>query len=162
PGADGIKTGYVRQSGRCLVASATHPEGGEPWRLIAVVLHSPDTYGDCAALLDYGFSHYQPLLFARRGEQVGMAAVRDGDPSEVPARAQQDLFAIVPRGSVPFAAPGSWRLAPGADMAARPASSEPGARSQAPGAAPEALERRVTLATLTAPVRRDQPIGTLS
>src|SRR5206468_3741874 len=46
PGADGIKTGYVRQSGRCLVASATHPEGGEPWRLIAVVLHSPDTYGD--------------------------------------------------------------------------------------------------------------------
>jgi serine-type D-Ala-D-Ala carboxypeptidase (penicillin-binding protein 5/6) len=41
PGCDGIKTGYVRQSGKCLVASATRTEEGHPWRLIAVVLNSP-------------------------------------------------------------------------------------------------------------------------
>jgi D-alanyl-D-alanine carboxypeptidase (penicillin-binding protein 5/6) len=140
PGADGIKTGYVRQSGRCLVASASRQEGGQPWRLIAVVLHSPDTYGDCAALLDYGFSHFQPLLFARRGEQVGMARVKGGVPAEVPALAQSDIFAVVPRASLTGAAAGKVTLASGAP----------------------ATERRVTLASLKAPVRRDQPIGTLS
>jgi D-alanyl-D-alanine carboxypeptidase (penicillin-binding protein 5/6) len=140
PGADGIKTGYVRQSGRCLVASATRHEAGQPWRLIAVVLHSPDTYGDCAALLDYGFRQFQPFLFARRGEQVGMAKVRDGIPSEVPALAQQDIYAVMPRGNGSGARVRNVSLAP---------------------AAP-AMERQITLAALTAPVRRDQPIGTLS
>jgi len=51
PGATGVKTGYTRLSGHCLVASATR--GGRS--LIAVVLASPDTYGDATKLLDLGF-----------------------------------------------------------------------------------------------------------
>jgi serine-type D-Ala-D-Ala carboxypeptidase (penicillin-binding protein 5/6) len=64
PGADGIKTGYVHQSGLTLVASATH----DGWRLIAVVLHSGDMYGDASRLLTYGFAHYHPALLAAAGE----------------------------------------------------------------------------------------------
>jgi serine-type D-Ala-D-Ala carboxypeptidase (penicillin-binding protein 5/6) len=60
PGADGVKTGYVHQSGQTLVASATH----QGWRLIAVVLHSRDLYGDASRLLNYGFVHSQPALTA--------------------------------------------------------------------------------------------------
>jgi len=56
PGADGVKTGYVHQSGQTLVASATH----HGIRLIAVVLHSRDVYGDAARLLDFGFAHHHP------------------------------------------------------------------------------------------------------
>ncbi len=52
-GADGVKTGYTRASGPCLVASATR----HGIRLIAVVLDSPDHYGDTIRLLDYGFRH---------------------------------------------------------------------------------------------------------
>jgi serine-type D-Ala-D-Ala carboxypeptidase (penicillin-binding protein 5/6) len=158
PGADGIKTGYVHQSGRCLVASASRPEGGQPWRLIAVVLHSPNTYGDCAALLDYGFSHFQPLLFARRGEQVGMALVQGGVPPEVPALAQADIFAVVPRGTYDRRPRTDDRQDLGFAVAVG------GGRSAAsrPSAVVPATERRVTLASLKAPVRRDQPIGTLS
>jgi len=50
-GADGVKTGWTRAAGPCLVASATR----YGIRLITVVLDSPDHYGDTVRLLDYGF-----------------------------------------------------------------------------------------------------------
>jgi D-alanyl-D-alanine carboxypeptidase (penicillin-binding protein 5/6) len=50
-GADGVKTGWTRAAGPCLVASATR----HGIRLITVVLDSPDHYGDTIQLLDYGF-----------------------------------------------------------------------------------------------------------
>src|SRR5262249_30614172 len=97
PGADGIKTGYVRQSGFCLVASATHPEEGNPWRLISVVLNSPDTIGESSALLDYGFAFYKPIYAAHRGEVLGHPGVRWGKPRQVAAVAADDLFVVFPR-----------------------------------------------------------------
>jgi D-alanyl-D-alanine carboxypeptidase (penicillin-binding protein 5/6) len=50
-GADGVKTGWTTKAGHCLVASAHR--GNE--RLIAVVLHARDPYGDTRRLLGYGF-----------------------------------------------------------------------------------------------------------
>lgn len=97
PGCDGIKTGYVRQSGKCLVASATRNEAGHPWRLISVVLNSSNIYRDSAALLNYGFAHFRPVFVAGKGEQVGSANVKWGIPGTVPAVAATDLIAIVPR-----------------------------------------------------------------
>jgi serine-type D-Ala-D-Ala carboxypeptidase (penicillin-binding protein 5/6) len=96
-GADGIKTGYVRQSGKCLVASATSSEEGNPWRLITVVLNSGDTYGDSAALMDWGRKYFQPVFFARRGEQVAVAAVRGGAQANVPLVVAKDLVGIIRR-----------------------------------------------------------------
>ena len=52
PGANGVKTGYTHKAGPCLVASATR--GGVS--LIAVVLDSPNMYGDATRLLDFGFA----------------------------------------------------------------------------------------------------------
>jgi D-alanyl-D-alanine carboxypeptidase (penicillin-binding protein 5/6) len=52
PGADGVKTGWTTIAGHCLVASAHR--GGT--RLIAVLLHSPDPYGDARRLLNFGFA----------------------------------------------------------------------------------------------------------
>lgn len=53
PGANGVKTGYTSESGWCLVASATR----HGKRLIAVVLDSPNLYGDAKRLLNLGFGH---------------------------------------------------------------------------------------------------------
>jgi serine-type D-Ala-D-Ala carboxypeptidase (penicillin-binding protein 5/6) len=50
-GADGVKTGWTRAAGPCLVASATR----HGIRLISVVLDSSDHYRDTIHLLDYGF-----------------------------------------------------------------------------------------------------------
>lgn len=96
-GADGIKTGYVRQSGRCLVASATGTEAGQPWRLITVVLNSADTYGDSARMMDWGRQNFQPVFFAKQGEQVTVASVRGGAEPKVPLIASRDLMAVVRR-----------------------------------------------------------------
>jgi serine-type D-Ala-D-Ala carboxypeptidase (penicillin-binding protein 5/6) len=68
PGADGVKTGYVDESGLTLVASATR--GG--WRLIAVVLHTRDMWGDSSRLLSYGFAHFRPTTLARAGENLAV------------------------------------------------------------------------------------------
>ena len=60
PLADGIKTGFVNESGHCLVASAN--QGG--WRLIAVLLNSDGVWEDAQALLDYGFANWEASIFA--------------------------------------------------------------------------------------------------
>ena len=52
-GADGVKPGWTTIAGHCLVASARR--GGT--RLIAVVLHAPDPYGDARRLLNFGFAN---------------------------------------------------------------------------------------------------------
>jgi serine-type D-Ala-D-Ala carboxypeptidase (penicillin-binding protein 5/6) len=71
PGADGVKTGYVDESGLTLVASATR----DGWRLIAVLLHTHDMWGDSARLLSYGFAHYRLKTLARAGESLAVVEV---------------------------------------------------------------------------------------
>ena len=56
-GAIGVKTGFTKKSGRCLVSAAER----DGVRLIAVTLDAPDDWRDHTAMLDYGFSvstHY--------------------------------------------------------------------------------------------------------
>jgi D-alanyl-D-alanine carboxypeptidase (penicillin-binding protein 5/6) len=52
-GANGVKTGYTHAAGLCLVASATR----HGRKLIAVILDSPNMYGDARTLLNLGFNH---------------------------------------------------------------------------------------------------------
>ena len=51
-GAVGIKTGYTKKSGRCLVSAAERDQV----KLICVTLNAPDDWNDHSTLLDYGFS----------------------------------------------------------------------------------------------------------
>jgi D-alanyl-D-alanine carboxypeptidase (penicillin-binding protein 5/6) len=90
PSADGVKTGYVRQSGHCLVASATRDD----WQLIAVVLDSPDTYADAQRLLDYGFSTYHRKVYARAGDAVGQVQVRGSIKRSIAAMCPETLSAV--------------------------------------------------------------------
>lgn len=53
-GAIGVKTGFTRASGRCLVSAAAR----EGLSLIAVTLHAPSDWQDHTALLEWGFSNY--------------------------------------------------------------------------------------------------------
>lgn len=50
----GIKTGFTKASGRCLVSAAER----DGMLLIAVTLDAPNDWHDHAAMLDYGFSQY--------------------------------------------------------------------------------------------------------
>lgn len=51
-GAIGVKTGFTKKSGRCLVTSAEREGKG----VIAVTLNAPDDWNDHKLLLDYGLS----------------------------------------------------------------------------------------------------------
>ena len=55
PGADGVKSGYIRQAGNCYVGSATR----DGWRLISAVLKCKNANQDTAALMDYGFNNFE-------------------------------------------------------------------------------------------------------
>lgn len=88
---DGVKTGYVRQSGHCLIASGT--QGG--WQLIAVVLDSDDMYDGGLRLLEYGFAEYRPTVYAEVGDAVGQARVRGGASKSVSALCRERLSAVV-------------------------------------------------------------------
>ncbi len=88
--ADGVKTGYVRQSGHCLIASGTQ----DGWRLIAVLLDTPDMYGEAKALLEYGFRNFRNQVYARDGDTVGHAQVEDGEERRVPAICETSLSCV--------------------------------------------------------------------
>jgi D-alanyl-D-alanine carboxypeptidase (penicillin-binding protein 5/6) len=70
PWVVGGKTGFTDDAGRCLVASASR--GGR--RLVAVALGSTDAFPDVRALFDYGFSAFDWVRLAQRGQAVTLAA----------------------------------------------------------------------------------------
>ncbi|HXF82615.1 MAG TPA: D-alanyl-D-alanine carboxypeptidase family protein, partial [bacterium] len=93
-GADGIKTGWIAESGPCLVASATRAL----WRLIAVVLNSDAMYREAAALLTYGFTAFESVRAAAAGEVVQTLPVRNGSHPLV-AVAGEDAMVAIPKGA---------------------------------------------------------------
>ena len=62
----GVKTGFTRKSGRCLV-SAAKQNGVE---LVAVTLNAPDDWHDHRAMLDYGFTRFSEVTLAEKGAYV--------------------------------------------------------------------------------------------
>lgn len=62
-GCIGVKTGFTKKSGRCLVSAAER----DGVTLIAVTLNAPDDWNDHTALLDYGFSTVKSVSFDGSG-----------------------------------------------------------------------------------------------
>lgn len=93
-GADGVKTGTTNRAGYCLVASATR----DGRRFIAVVLNSPDRWGEAARLLDYGFNNFTLKLLAKAGKPVAKVALRQGYPAQVDLYPRRDLMVVLPKG----------------------------------------------------------------
>ncbi|NLW74068.1 MAG: D-alanyl-D-alanine carboxypeptidase [Clostridiales bacterium] len=79
PGAVGVKTGYTRRSGRCLVSAAVR--GG--LTLVAVTLNAPDDWNDHKKMLDYGFSSYIGVTLIGAGEYTLTIPVAGGQPDWV-------------------------------------------------------------------------------
>lgn len=60
-GCVGVKTGYTKRCGRCLVSAAER----NGLTLICVTLSAPDDWNDHTRLLDYGFAHYRAEILCR-------------------------------------------------------------------------------------------------
>lgn len=63
-GCIGVKTGFTKKSGRCLV-SAAQKDGVT---LIAVTLNAPDDWNDHKHMLDYGFTRFSSVTLSKEDE----------------------------------------------------------------------------------------------
>lgn len=70
-GCIGVKTGFTKKAGRCLVSAAER----NGVLLVAVTLNAPDDWNDHIALLDYGFSKIQPMELPTLPEQFSVPVV---------------------------------------------------------------------------------------
>jgi D-alanyl-D-alanine carboxypeptidase (penicillin-binding protein 5/6) len=92
PSCDGVKTGYVKESGRCIVASATR--NGQ--QLVAVLLNSPQPFDEAQQLLEYGFDNFREVRWPPPGGEAMLLTVRGGNHSTVELEPRTPLAVAVP------------------------------------------------------------------
>ncbi len=80
-GGDGIKTGYTKKAGRCLVASATR----DGMTIISVVLDCGPMFEECRNLMEKAFEEYSLVDITALAPDV-KAEVRDGAKKTVTLR----------------------------------------------------------------------------
>ena len=93
PGAIGVKTGFTKRSGRCLVSAAER----DGLTLIAVTLNAPDDWNDHTRLLDAGFAAYERVVLCDDQEFQTMLGVAGGKEAYVLIRNQQSVALTLPR-----------------------------------------------------------------
>ena len=93
-GAIGVKTGYTKKSGRCLV-SASSKDGVE---LICVTISAPSDWQDHESILDFGNSLYESKTLAYKNEFSCNISVVGGQKNTVTAQIPYDVVATVRKG----------------------------------------------------------------
>ena len=73
-GGDGVKTGFTKIAGRCLVASATRAD----MQFIAVTLNDGNWFNTTKELLDKSFSIYTPHVVYNAKDLVGNMPITNG------------------------------------------------------------------------------------
>lgn len=94
---DGMKTGYTKSAGYCLVATAQR----EDTRLIAVVTgaKSSDERNNAAtALLNYGFRFFEERMIIEAGKNYGEAQVWKGASDSVEMVAKEEVELTIAKG----------------------------------------------------------------
>lgn len=82
PGCIGMKTGFTKKAGRCLVSAARR----DGVTLVCVTLSDPDDWRDHTALLDYGFSVVKPEVIQPDVSGISLRVV-GGVDATVPVKA---------------------------------------------------------------------------
>lgn len=89
PGAIGVKTGFTRAAGRCLVFAAER----DGFEVVGTVLNCPDWFGEAARILDAVYARYAWTKLLEEGDAVCNLPVRGGVTDSVEIVAQADLAA---------------------------------------------------------------------
>ena len=93
-GCIGVKTGFTKRSGRCLVSAAER----NGMRLVAVTLNAPDDWNDHKRMLDHGFSSYQKLTLLGEGEYCVSLPIVGGKEQTILLQSRGSIEAILPSG----------------------------------------------------------------
>ncbi|NLJ41092.1 MAG: D-alanyl-D-alanine carboxypeptidase [Clostridiales bacterium] len=95
-GANGIKTGYTKASGRCLASASKR----EDMQLVAIVLRCQPWFEDSAAMLEYGFENFHMEELFSQGEQVAEATVKRGFKKKVGLILEDDITLPLSQGEL--------------------------------------------------------------
>ncbi len=91
-GAIGVKTGFTKASGRCLVSAAER----DGMTLIAVTLGAPDDWADHTAMLDLGFASVHRVSLIEPYQSVFISPCIGSESEEVTIKNREALSLILP------------------------------------------------------------------
>ncbi len=92
-GAIGLKTGFTKKTGRCLVSAAER----DGLRLVAVTLCAPNDWQDHTAMLDYGYSRFSRVTLFPAGEFTYSFPLTGGYESYVTLTNAEEIALTLPR-----------------------------------------------------------------
>ncbi len=90
-GAYGVKTGFTKATGRCLVSAAER----DNMNLIAVTLDAPNDWEDHRRMLDYGFSNFEIINLVSKDEIVDFLPLLNGEKDNVAISSNQSIFVCI-------------------------------------------------------------------
>lgn len=90
-GCTGVKTGFTKKSGRCLVSSAKRDD----LSIIAVTLNAPNDWSDHTKMLNFAFDNYKAVKIIEKGSYIKGVNVKKADTPFVKMVAQDDIFITV-------------------------------------------------------------------
>lgn len=93
-GAVGVKTGFTKSSGRCLVSAAER----DGLTLVAVTLNAPDDWRDHTEMLDLGFASLQRVTLIREGESAFIVPCIGTEKGDVIIKSREGLTSVMPAG----------------------------------------------------------------
>ncbi len=96
-GATGIKTGYTKKAGRCLVFGAER----DGMRIIGVVLNCWDWFNESARLMDLAFERYEAVTMLEAGDVLATLEVGHSNGATVDAALAADLTGVIAKGQIP-------------------------------------------------------------
>ncbi|MCK4493320.1 MAG: D-alanyl-D-alanine carboxypeptidase [Methylococcales bacterium] len=91
---DGVKTGYTKEAGYCMVASAKRNE----MRLISVIMGTKSKAARASqshSLLNYGFRFYKTHRLYKKDETIKAARIWKGERKQVKLGVDKDLYVTV-------------------------------------------------------------------
>ena len=97
-GCIGVKTGFTKKSGRCLVGAAER-DGLE---FITVTLDAPSDWNDHSTMLNYGFEKLERICFAEEFDHLYKIPVLDGESEYLIAANTEGADMILRRGDSAF------------------------------------------------------------
>ncbi len=89
-GAVGVKTGYTKATGRCLVGAAQR----DGVKLISVTLDAPNDWSDHARMLDFGFSITENRLLMKASDFLRQIPIEGSEKSSVTVGLKDDVRAV--------------------------------------------------------------------
>ncbi|MCL1945175.1 MAG: D-alanyl-D-alanine carboxypeptidase [Firmicutes bacterium] len=96
-GGDGVKTGFTKKAGRCLVSSATR----DGMQVVCVVLNCGPMFEECRALMQQAFDNYSLVNILESYCYAGQANIENGRQEQVGAYSQKSFYYPLRKDEIP-------------------------------------------------------------